>query len=141
MLFSTIQIYFQFFSSNDITNLFFEYNIRRQNNKHRLYFLIRIANLQAYIAAFFVLEPLIRQRFLLHLLPYFVRPFLVLGETKNPDFARKSGFMVFLFLSCGATRNRTGDTRIFSPLLYQLSYGTIAFASANIGHCFLICKF
>ena len=24
----------------------------------------------------------------------------------------------------GATRNRTGDTRIFSPLLYQLSYGT-----------------
>ena len=28
---------------------------------------------------------------------------------------------------CGATRNRTGDTRIFSPLLYQLSYGTIDF--------------
>ena len=26
----------------------------------------------------------------------------------------------------GATRNRTGDTRIFSPLLYQLSYGTIS---------------
>ena len=26
---------------------------------------------------------------------------------------------------CGATRNRTGDTRIFSPLLYQLSYGTL----------------
>ena len=25
----------------------------------------------------------------------------------------------------GATRNRTGDTRIFSTLLYQLSYGTI----------------
>ena len=25
----------------------------------------------------------------------------------------------------GATRNRTGDTRIFSPLLYQLSYGTL----------------
>ena len=25
---------------------------------------------------------------------------------------------------CGATRNRTGDTRIFSPLLYHLSYGT-----------------
>ena len=29
----------------------------------------------------------------------------------------------FLFL-CGASRNRTNDTRIFSPLLYQLSYGT-----------------
>ena len=28
------------------------------------------------------------------------------------------------FFVCGATRNRTGDTRIFSPLLYQLSYGT-----------------
>ena len=26
--------------------------------------------------------------------------------------------------SSGATRNRTGDTRIFSPLLYHLSYGT-----------------
>ena len=31
-------------------------------------------------------------------------------------------------LCCGATRNRTGDTRIFSPLLYQLSYGTLIFA-------------
>ena len=29
-----------------------------------------------------------------------------------------------LTTTCGATRNRTGDTRIFSPLLYQLSYGT-----------------
>ena len=28
--------------------------------------------------------------------------------------------------SCGANGNRTSDTRIFSPLLYQLSYGTIA---------------
>ena len=31
----------------------------------------------------------------------------------------------FAFLQSGATRNRTGDTRIFSPLLYQLSYGTL----------------
>ena len=29
----------------------------------------------------------------------------------------------------GATRNRTKDTRIFSPLLYQLSYGTPLFQS------------
>ncbi len=29
------------------------------------------------------------------------------------------------YITCGTTRNRTGDTRIFSPLLYQLSYGTI----------------
>ena len=33
----------------------------------------------------------------------------------------------FSFCKSGATRNRTGDTRIFSPLLYQLSYGTIVF--------------
>ena len=37
------------------------------------------------------------------------------------------------FLLCGATRNRTGDTRIFSPLLYQLSYGTIVFMFADWG--------
>ena len=37
-------------------------------------------------------------------------------------------------LKSGATRNRTGDTRIFSPLLYQLSYGTmfISFAVAKV---------
>ena len=34
-------------------------------------------------------------------------------------------FHDFSFCKSGATRNRTGDTRIFSPLLYQLSYGTI----------------
>ena len=32
----------------------------------------------------------------------------------------------------GATRNRTGDTRIFSPLLYQLSYGTLLDCGAKI---------
>ena len=32
---------------------------------------------------------------------------------------------------CGATRNRTGDTRIFSPLLYQLSYGTSQFLAKS----------
>ena len=30
-----------------------------------------------------------------------------------------------VYFVCGATKNRTRDTRIFSPLLYQLSYGTI----------------
>ena len=48
----------------------------------------------------------------------------------------------FAFLCCGANGNRTSDTRIFSPLLYQLSYGTIAcclnkgavaFCSAKVG--------
>ena len=33
-----------------------------------------------------------------------------------------------------ATRNRTGDTRIFSPLLYQLSYGT--FSMSRNRRCF-----
>ena len=37
---------------------------------------------------------------------------------------------------CGATRNRTGDTRIFSPLLYQLSYGTIFFVLRCKGKAF-----
>ena len=32
----------------------------------------------------------------------------------------------------GATRNRTGDTRIFSPLLYQLSYGTLEICGAKV---------
>ena len=27
-------------------------------------------------------------------------------------------------LDCGVSRDRTGDTRIFSPLLYRLSYRT-----------------
>ena len=34
-----------------------------------------------------------------------------------------------LFKACGVSRDRTGDTRIFSPLLYRLSYRTIFFQS------------
>ena len=33
-------------------------------------------------------------------------------------------------LLCGANGSRTSDTRIFSPLLYQLSYGTFAFGKS-----------
>jgi hypothetical protein len=43
-------------------------------------------------------------------------------KKKTPE---KSGF-------CGEGQNRTADTRIFSPLLYRLSY----FTSLNCG-----CKF
>ena len=51
---------------------------------------------------------------------------LSLGENKKSRFSLKIRILrCFAFLCCGATRNRTGDTRIFSPLLYQLSYGTI----------------
>ena len=38
----------------------------------------------------------------------------------------------------GTTRNRTGDTRIFSPLLYQLSYGTFAITKPYF--CFAVAK-
>ena len=44
------------------------------------------------------------------------------------------------FFCCGATRNRTGDTRIFSPLLYQLSYGTMSLASAKVRIIFVSAK-
>ena len=40
-------------------------------------------------------------------------------------------------LLCGTTRNRTGDTRIFSPLLYQLSYGTIIIYASQGGKPYL----
>ena len=43
-------------------------------------------------------------------------------------------------LTSGATRNRTGDTRIFSPLLYQLSYGTIFFCECKFTSYFVIGK-
>ena len=47
-----------------------------------------------------------------------------------------------LYLESGTTRIRTGDTRIFSPMLYQLSYGTIVFcfASAKVGLFFFYSK-
>ena len=52
--------------------------------------------------------------------------FCVFRENKKSRFSLKIRILhCFAFLCCGATRNRTGDTRIFSPLLYQLSYGTV----------------
>ncbi len=49
----------------------------------------------------------------------------------------KKGKLIFsTSLSSGATRNRTGDTRIFSPLLYQLSYGTSLISGAKVGLIF-----
>ena len=71
---------------------------------------------------------------LLHLLLHQRRSwtalFCVFGENKKSRFSLKIRILrCFAFLCCGATRNRTGDTRIFSPLLYQLSYGTIIFAN------------
>ena len=78
---------------------------------------------------------LIRWRFLLHLisLPFapprtviFCRFLRVWGKQKKSRFHLEiRNLLSFAFLQSGATRNRTGDTRIFSPLLYQLSYGTL----------------
>ena len=43
-------------------------------------------------------------------------------KKKIPETAYVSGICyVLLLLLSGATRNRTGDTRIFSPLLWHLS--------------------
>ena len=38
---------------------------------------------------------------------------------------------MFGFFFRGTDGNRTSDTRIFSPLLYQLSYGTSVFRAQN----------
>ena len=46
-------------------------------------------------------------------------------------FPKKNSFL------SGATRNRTGDTRIFSPLLYQLSYGTLLICECKSSAYFL----
>jgi hypothetical protein len=47
---------------------------------------------------------------------------------KMPLENKKSPFQLRneLFSICGISWNRTSDTRIFSPLLYQLSYDTAA---------------
>ena len=55
-------------------------------------------------------------------------------ENKKSRFSLKIRILrCFAFLCCGATRNRTGDTRIFSPLLYQLSYGTVVLRVQRYG--------
>ena len=62
-----------------------------------------------------------------NILPFFASR----RKTKTPDFVWKSG-VCCEFLQSGTTRNRTGDTRIFSPLLYQLSYGTIVVSCLRV---------
>ena len=51
-------------------------------------------------------------------------------EKRDSNWAKTHSAISLLSFS-GATRNRTGDTRIFSPLLYQLSYGTIGNSSSS----------
>ena len=45
---------------------------------------------------------------------------------------KEKGSIISLFLY-GQGRNRTADTRIFSPLLYQLSYLATLFAQDTTG--------
>ena len=56
------------------------------------------------------------------------------SKKRTLELSLIQGFSKIEKLFGGATRNRTGDTRIFSPLLYQLSYGTmfISFAVAKV---------
>ena len=71
------------------------------------------------------------------------------GKRRIPKRLRARYLGIF---GCGVTRNRTGDTRIFSPLLYQLSYDTnkeikfelrvlVGFAVAKVGTFSHPCNF
>ena len=66
--------------------------------------------------------------FLLHQIAYFCGQYI---KKKSLKYSYFSDFHDFSFCKSGATRNRSGDTRIFSPLLYQLSYGTSIFMFAT----------
>ena len=65
-----------------------------------------------------------------------ISPVSITQQTGKKEERQLTGLLrmsLSLFLR-GATRNRTGDTRIFSPLLYQLSYGTIiSLSNSNSG--------
>ena len=71
------------------------------------------------------------------------------SDTKIPSKQEKTATEALLLrFCCGATGNRTRDTRIFSPLLYQLSYDTIFVFRTTLSfdwdckgrHFFLTCK-
>ncbi len=50
----------------------------------------------------------------------------ILPNKRIPELLSKLRDSCFsLSIKRGATWNRTRDTRIFSPMLYQLSYGTL----------------
>ena len=70
----------------------------------------------------------------------------VVGSTSQYKTAQNKKERLKTSLLRGATGIRTRDTRIFSPLLYQLSYGTIICALLFVSECkdkhiFFICKF
>ena len=60
------------------------------------------------------------------------------GKKRTLELSIIQGFSKIEKLFGGATRNRTGDTRIFSPLLYQLSYGTVVLFNECKGKHYLL---
>ena len=62
------------------------------------------------------------------------------GKKRTLELSLIQGFSKSESFFGGATRNRTGDTRIFSPLLYQLSYGTLLDCGCKGSETFGICK-
>ena len=63
------------------------------------------------------------------------------GSKKSHEFGTIEIPKSACFAQLKATRNRTGDTRIFSPLLYHLSYGTSVFACAKVMDWFEFTKY
>ena len=59
---------------------------------------------------------------------------------RHKKIKKESHFSATLWFSSGATGNRTRDTRIFSPLLYQLSYGTVVEWECKSKSYFGFCK-
>ncbi len=57
----------------------------------------------------------------------FLRIFLIMAVKRVKKETSDETFCLSEVFIGGTTRIRTGDTRIFSPMLYQLSYGTISF--------------
>ena len=62
------------------------------------------------------------------------------GKKRTLELSLIQGFSKSESFFGGATRNRTGDTRVFSPLLYQLSYGTLLDCGCKGSETFGICK-
>ena len=60
------------------------------------------------------------------------------GKKRTLELSLIQGFSKSESFFGGATRNRTGDTRIFSPLLYQLSYGTVVLFNGCKGKHYLL---
>ncbi len=60
------------------------------------------------------------------------------GKNHRKDIKKAVTFDCNCLIFSGATRNRTGDTRIFSPLLYQLSYGTVVLFNGCKGKHYLL---